>query len=153
MRRRVHFAGAICAGLLWVEADCTGGVVFEITSPYHHIRVVDEGSLRTLSFDGSAETRMSLQNPLQGHFEYTEYFHMPWLWNRQLTNVLMIGLGGASSIDRVEVWWPATGETNVISGMEMDRFYQFTEGQKAAQPLSPPRFSWPTLQMAHDHSH
>ena len=106
MRRRVHFAGAICAGLLWVEADCTGGVVFEITSPYHHIRVVDEGGLRTLSFDGSAETRMSLQNPLQRHFEYTEYFHMPWLWNRQLTNVLMIGLGGASTQRAYRHYYP-----------------------------------------------
>ena len=64
-----------------------------------------------------------------------------------------IGLGGASGIDRVEVWWPATAQTNVITGLQMDRFYQFTEGQKAAQPLSPPRFAWPTLQMAHEDSH
>ena|SRR6185369_688252 len=106
MRRRVHFAGAICAGLVWVRADCAAGVVYEITSPYHHIRVVDEGGLRTLSFDGSAETRMSLQNPLQGHFEYTEYFHMPWLWNRQLTNVLMIGLGGASTQRAYRHYYP-----------------------------------------------
>jgi len=40
---------------------------------------------------------MSLQDPLKGHFEYTEYFHMPWLWNGQITNVLMMGLGGASA--------------------------------------------------------
>jgi len=49
-----------------------------------------------LSFDGTSETRMSLTNHLMGHFEYTEYFHLPWLWNTQLSNVLMIGLGGAS---------------------------------------------------------
>src|SRR5437870_5576805 len=35
---------------------------------------------------------------------------------------------GAGGIDRVEVWWPVTGQTNIISGLQMDRFYQFTEG-------------------------
>src|ERR1044071_891116 len=97
MRWSGPLAGALCLGLWWIGADCGAAVVFETTSPYHHIRVLDEAGTRTLSFDGSAETRMSLQNPLQGHFEYTEYFHMPWLWNSQLTNVLMIGLGGAST--------------------------------------------------------
>jgi spermidine synthase len=83
--------------LAGVPVHGAAGVVFEVTSAYHHIRVVDDQGIRTLSFDGSQESRMSLHDPLQGHFEYTEYFHMPWLWNRQLTNVLMIGLGGAST--------------------------------------------------------
>ncbi|MBI4657688.1 MAG: fused MFS/spermidine synthase [Verrucomicrobia bacterium] len=71
-------------------------VVFETTSPYHHIRVVDQQGIRTLSFDQSQETRMSLRNPLTGHFSYTEFFHMPWLWNPKMKSVLMIGLGGGS---------------------------------------------------------
>lgn len=71
-------------------------VVFEATSPYHHIRVIDQDGTRTLSFDQSQETRMSLTNPLAGHFEYTEYFHMPWLWQPEMKNVLMIGLGGGT---------------------------------------------------------
>ena len=72
-------------------------IVCDTTSAYHHIRVVDDKGFRVLSFDGSLETRMSLIDPAQGHFEYTEYFHMPWLWNNHLTNALMIGLGGAST--------------------------------------------------------
>jgi spermidine synthase len=80
------------------SANAAGGaVVFETTSPYHHIRVVDEAGMRTLCFDDALESRVSLTNPLQGHFEYTEFFHMPWLWNTQIVNVLMIGLGGAST--------------------------------------------------------
>ena len=74
-----------------------GAVVFEKTSAYHTIRVLDQQGVRTLSFDGSMETQMSLVDPLKGHFEYTEYFHMPWLWNPNMTNVLMIGLGGGST--------------------------------------------------------
>ena len=83
------FAGALLASSL-ARAD----LVFEVTSPYHHIRVVDENGLRVLYFDDAPESRMSMQDPLRGHFEYTEYFHMAWLWNTQLTNVLMVGLGG-----------------------------------------------------------
>jgi spermidine synthase len=86
--------------MLWtcLAAGLTGRaqIVFETQSPYHHIQVVDERGTRTLSFDGSMETKMSLTNPLLGHFEYTEYFHLPWLWNAQMKRVLMIGLGGGS---------------------------------------------------------
>lgn len=77
--------------------SAAGQVVHERTSPYHHVRVVEEGKMRLLCFDDAWETRMSLDDPLQGHFEYIEYFHMPWLWNTQVTSVLMVGLGGGSA--------------------------------------------------------
>ena len=82
----------LCAPLLLRAA-----VVFSTYSAYHYIEVIDEGGLRTLSFNGSQETRMYREVPLQGHFEYTEYFHMPWLWNTNLKRALMIGLGGGST--------------------------------------------------------
>lgn len=95
--------GVIVAGVLLcvsvtapLAQPLPGKVVYETTSAYHHIRVIDHMGLRTLSFDDSRETRMSLANPLSGHFEYTEYFHAPWLWNTNIKAVLMIGLGGGS---------------------------------------------------------
>src|SRR5476651_729312 len=72
-------------------------VQFDRISAYHHIQVYDENLTRTLSFNGSWETTMSLTNPLAGHFEYTEYFQMPWLWNHDIKRVLMEGLGGGST--------------------------------------------------------
>jgi spermidine synthase len=72
-------------------------VIYEITSTYHHIRVVDQAGIRTLFFDNAPQTQLALQDPLKGHFEYTEFFHLAWLWNPHLTNVLMIGLGGGSA--------------------------------------------------------
>jgi len=86
-------AACLLAGLPPVGA----GVIFERTSPYHHVLVLDTGGVRTLSFDGSQETRMSLRNPLLGHFDYTEMFHLAWLWNTNIQRVLMIGLGGGST--------------------------------------------------------
>jgi spermidine synthase len=91
-------------------------VIYETTSPYHHIRVLQEGDLRSLCFDDATESRMSISNPLQGHFEYTEYFHMAWLWNTQLTSVAMIGLGGGSAQKMFEHYY-----TNVtIETAEID---------------------------------
>ncbi len=88
------------AVLIGVLLGCAGGlratVVFEKVSPYHQVQVVDEQGMRMLSFNGTRESRMSLAAPLQGHFEYTEYFHTPWVWNREIRRVLMIGLGGGS---------------------------------------------------------
>jgi spermidine synthase len=72
-------------------------VIYEITSTYHHIRVVDQAGIRTLFFDNAPQTQLALQDPLKGHFEYTEFFHLAWLWNPHLTNALMIGLGGGSA--------------------------------------------------------
>lgn len=89
----------------WVLLTCTlfavkpafsREIVFEVTSPYHHIQVADHRGMRILHFDASTQSRMSLTDPNRGHFEYTEYFHMPWLWNDRIEKVLMIGLGGSS---------------------------------------------------------
>jgi spermidine synthase len=98
--------------LLWLIAflpavQASAKVVYQTTSAYHNIRVVDDRGIRVLSFDGSMETRMSLADPNQGHFEYTEYFHMPLLWNSQMSNVLMIGLGGASTQRSFQKHYPA----------------------------------------------
>jgi spermidine synthase len=93
-------------------------LVYEVTSPYHHIRVVDDNGKRTLCFDDAWESCMSLQDPLKGHFEYTEYFNMVWLWNGQLTNVLMIGLGGGTTQRTFEHYYPGvTVETVEIDPM------------------------------------
>ena len=80
------------ASLVLAGADVGLGqdTVFETTSPYHHIRVADHGRMRILHFNHTTQSQISLDDPLQGHFEYTEYFHMPWLWNDQIKRVLMI---------------------------------------------------------------
>ncbi len=106
-------------------------VVFETTSPYHHIQVVDNQGNRTLHFDNSTQSRMSLSDPLQGHFEYTEYFHMPWLWNDHIQSVLMIGLGGGSIQRAFQAYWPQVKtETVEIDPQVLDvarRYFHFQE--------------------------
>jgi hypothetical protein len=45
-----------------------------------------------------------------------------------------IGLGQATAIRSVEVYWPVTGKTQVVTGLKMDRRYKIREG--ASQPMS-----------------
>ncbi len=119
---------AICLAL---APALHAGTVYEVTSVYHHIRVVDTAGLRTLFFDDAQETRMSLQDPLKGHFEYIEYFHMPWLWNPRLTNVLMLGLGGASIQRSFQHYYPAvrleTVEIDPAVVQIAQRYFNFKE--------------------------
>lgn len=95
-----------CLAITGVVAAARGEVLFEATSPYHNIRVEDRAGYRWLTFDGTLQTRMSLRDPLAGHFEYIEYFHLPWLWNTQVSQVLMIGLGGGSAQRQWAAWYP-----------------------------------------------
>ncbi|MBI5387147.1 MAG: fused MFS/spermidine synthase [Verrucomicrobia bacterium] len=106
MRQKANWVCVGLAGLFALVAAAHAQVVFETTSAYHHILVSDNQGIRTLYFDHAPETRMALADPLKGHFEYTEYFHMPWLWNTNLKNVLMIGLGGASVARAYQRYYP-----------------------------------------------
>lgn len=92
-----------------VTARAHAGVLYETTSPYHHIRVLEQGGMRTLCFDDATQTRVAADDPLKGHFEYTEYFHMPWLWNTNIQRVLMVGLGGGSTQMIFEKHYPNVG--------------------------------------------
>lgn len=115
-RERLTFLSVALAALLLTVPALRAAVVFDNFSAYHHIQVLDERGIRTLSFNGSQETRMSLANPLLGHFEYTEYFHVPWVWNRNLKRVLMLGLGGGSSQRSFQHYY-----TNVlVESVELD---------------------------------
>jgi spermidine synthase len=99
--------------LCWTALTSPAAVVHETYSAYHHISVIDQAGLRILSFNGSQETRMSLVNPLAGHFDYTEFFQMPLVFNPKLTNVLMVGLGGGSVQRAYQYYHPTVQVTTV----------------------------------------
>jgi spermidine synthase len=125
---------ALACVLLAVTPAFAGQLVYETTSAYHHIRVLDDANLRLLCFDDALETRVSLQDPLQGHFEYTEYFHMPWLWNTQITSVLIVGLGGGSTQRSFEHYYPnvrvETAEIDPAVIQVARSFFRFTESDR-----------------------
>ncbi|HYE77514.1 MAG TPA: spermine synthase, partial [bacterium] len=81
-------------------------VIFEKTTNYHHIQVYDIKGVRTLSFDGSEESFMKLNEPVNSGFEYIGFFHAPFAINGGLTDVLMVGLGGASAAKQFQAYYP-----------------------------------------------
>ena len=51
-----------------------------------------------------------------------------------------IGLGRASKIGRLEVFWPTSGETQVFQDVPVDRFIRIVEGEERYRRLSLPKF-------------
>ena len=53
-----------------------------------------------------------------------------------------IGLGKASVIKRVEIFWPVTGATQVVGGLEINRLYHIREGDEPTR-VDLKSFKWP----------
>jgi hypothetical protein len=64
-----------------------------------------------------------------------------------------IGLGAASAIDRVEIFWPVTGKTQVIKGLKLDRCYAIREDAGAAREIALASFAWPQETEGSGHHH
>ena len=56
-----------------------------------------------------------------------------------------IGLGMAVSISKVEIYWPVSKSTQVLTGLEMNRLYRVREGAESAVPVELKSFKWPTI--------
>ncbi len=134
MKTRLLSPWLLLASAVLSCSSARAELIYEVTSAYHHIRVVDENGLRTIYFDDAPESQMSMQYPLRGHFEYTEYFHMAWLWNTQITNVLMVGLGAGTAQRAFEHYYPGvTVESVEIDPMVLrvaKDYFKFTESPR-----------------------
>ncbi len=102
--------------VLLVAAMAEGAVRHRSQSAHNQIVVEDKGGYRMLRFNGSMETRVLIANPLLGHFEYTDYFQMPLLWNPKAKRVLVMGLGGGSTQRAFQNFYP----TVQVDTVELD---------------------------------
>lgn len=66
---------------------------------------------------------------------------------------LEVGLGDAAGVERVELFWPATGATQVVTGLEPGRMYRIREDEAAATPVELPSFPMPTAAESESHHH
>jgi len=64
-----------------------------------------------------------------------------------------IGLGQAQSVKRVEVFWPRTGKTQVLTGLELDHFYRVKEDEPAPIPWNVKRIHLNTTNTEMHHHH
>ncbi len=91
-------ATAIALGLatLLAPGPARAQVLYENYSAYHHILVDDYGNVRRLRFDNAVQSTMALDNIYAGGFEYTDFFHVPFVLDPTITSALFIGLGGGT---------------------------------------------------------
>ena len=93
-QRRGLFLFALIAGAGVLNANAQ--VIFEQYTAYHHILVEDKSDKRILWFDRAPQSTMSKTNPVEGAFEYTDFFHVPFLLDPTIRTAAFIGLGGGS---------------------------------------------------------
>jgi hypothetical protein len=55
-----------------------------------------------------------------------------------------IGLGQARTIRRAEIFWPVTGITQVVTGLEINRLYHVREGEANPTLVELKSFRWPS---------
>jgi hypothetical protein len=55
-----------------------------------------------------------------------------------------IGLGRATQVLRVEIFWPRTGKTQVVSSLQLDHAYEVREGDASAREVALKTFAWPS---------
>ena len=53
---------------------------------------------------------------------------------------VLFGLGDATGIKQIEIFWPATGKTQTLPGVPMKKFYKIKEGEDAVQLREMPSF-------------
>ncbi|WP_440005830.1 spermidine synthase [Halomicrococcus sp. SG-WS-1] len=71
-----------------------GEVVYHTQTPYQELEVADRGGVRTLYLDGQRHSAMDLDDPDRHVFDYTRYFHLPYLMTDDVDRVLFVGGGG-----------------------------------------------------------
>ena len=66
-----------------------------------------------------------------------------------------IGLGPATAITSVEIYWPVTGKTETFKAVGMDKFYRIKEESGQAEEYFPKRFKLPVdpIEILSNHRH
>jgi spermidine synthase len=80
--------------------------LFTKTTEHHQIVVTDDGEVRHLKFGDSLQSGMYVDDPVQSDFQYTEYFHLAWVFKQDIRTVLFLGLGGGSAPKKFHADYP-----------------------------------------------
>jgi len=116
------------------SASSRARVVYEHDSFYHHIVVSDLDDTRTLRFDDTPQSLMSLRDPVESHSSYTGYLHLGVAFARP-REVLLIGLGGGTLVKQFLHDYPGVR----MDVAEIDPEVVTVAGRFFATPLHDPR--------------
>ncbi len=96
-------AAAVMAGVLTLGGAVPPdgpGVIYARDTIYHRITVSDEGLLRYLKLDRYWQSARDLDAPQRTVFGYTDYLHLPLVFQPAPRRVLFVGMGGGTAPSR-----------------------------------------------------
>jgi spermidine synthase len=73
----------------------------DFDSPFHRLRVTDNGAWRLLKFERNHQSSMALDDPFETDIEYVDYLHLAIAVKPDASSALVIGLGGGSLVKRM----------------------------------------------------
>ncbi|HET6498877.1 MAG TPA: fused MFS/spermidine synthase, partial [Coriobacteriia bacterium] len=91
-------------------------ILFERDTEYHRVLVTESDGVRTLLFDRSRQTSVSVEDPTVSRLRYTDYLHLALAVNPEARRVLVLGLGGGALPARMLRDYPAM----TIDAVEID---------------------------------
>jgi spermidine synthase len=129
--RRRQVAASLVVALLLIASVASGSlgvstggqVVHHTQTPYQELEVTDLGDTRTLYLDGQRHSAMDKDDPNRHVFEYTRYFHMPYLLADdpdEIDRVLFIGGGGFTGPKRFVAEYDVTVDVAEIDPVVID---------------------------------
>jgi spermidine synthase len=110
-----------------------GPVVYQTQTPYQELRVTERGDVRTLYLDGQRHSAMDVSDPSRHVFEYTRYFHLPFLLDEDIDRVLFVGGGGFTGPRRFLQEYDVTVDVVEIDPVVIDvakRYFDVEESDR-----------------------
>lgn len=80
--------------------------LYERDSLYHRVRVVERDAVRFLVLDRSFQGAMYIRDMLTSPYLYTDYVHLAWIFQPEITRVLVFGLGAGTTPKRFARAYP-----------------------------------------------
>lgn len=111
-RRQVHSVvrrrATLALSLLWLPGAALAqeNIVYQKDTPYHRIRVEDNGKWRELKFDRDSQSGILKSDPLRSMYAYTDAFHLAKVYQPNLKRVLFIGGGAATGPKQFRSFYP-----------------------------------------------
>jgi spermidine synthase len=112
---------AVSSGAVGVAVE--GRVVYQTQTAYQQLEVIDVGDRRTLYLDGQPHSAMDTDDPTRHVFDYTPYFHLPFLFADDVDDidrVLFIGGGGFTGPKRFVEEYDVTVDVAEIDPVVVD---------------------------------
>ena len=112
---------AVGSGAAGVAVE--GEIVYRTQTPYQQLEVVDLGDRRTLYLDGQPHSAMDRDAPTRHVFDYTQYFHLPFLFAddpEEIDRVLFVGGGGFTGPKRFVEEYDVTVDVVEIDPVVVD---------------------------------